>query len=189
MNKNSYITFSAFSKLRNEISAQYTVAVYYKMPAKDVPAGTLSGSLKMHVHTSPGNAPFRGNVFLLLSVLLVSFFCNPPDLCKYPYCYMCVCAPRLACPTVFNLFLFMCHVCGDLRLQLHYVNSNCTFLKLSKCQYSILTSQPFGMKYFVLIENHVITSVQVKVKSFRPDTSGLLQLSAVSVSSRAPCVV
>ncbi len=41
----------------------------------------------------------------------------------------------------------------------------------------------------MLIENHVITSVQVKVQSFRPDTSGLLQLSAVSVSSRAPCVV
>ncbi len=34
-----------------------------------------------------------------------------------------------------------------------------------------------------------ITSVQVKVKSLRPDTSGLLQLSAVSVSSYARCVV
>ena len=42
---------------------------------------------------------------------------------------------------------------------------------------------------FLLIENHVITSVQEKVKSFRRDTSGLLQLSAVSVSSPAPCVV
>ncbi len=42
---------------------------------------------------------------------------------------------------------------------------------------------------FILIENHVITSVQVKVKSFRPDTSDLLQLTAVSMSSRAPCVV
>ncbi len=40
----------------------------------------------------------------------------------------------------------------------------------------------------LLIENHVITSVQVKVKSFRPDTSGLLQLFAVSMSSLAPCV-
>ena len=35
----------------------------------------------------------------------------------------------------------------------------------------------------ILIENHVITSVQVNVKSFRPDTAGLLPLSAVSVSS------
>ena len=34
---------------------------------------------------------------------------------------------------------------------------------------------------FILIENHVITSVQVKVNSFRPDTSGLLQLSATCV--------
>ncbi len=40
-----------------------------------------------------------------------------------------------------------------------------------------------------VLENHVITNVKVKVNSFRPDTSGLLQLSAVSVSSRAPCVV
>ncbi len=41
----------------------------------------------------------------------------------------------------------------------------------------------------ILIENHVITSVQVKVKTFWPDTSGLLQLSAVSVLSLAPCMV
>ncbi len=38
----------------------------------------------------------------------------------------------------------------------------------------------------VLIENHVITSVQVKVKSFQPDTSGLLQLSAVSMRHMLP---
>ncbi len=45
---------------------------------------------------------------------------------------------------------------------------------------------------FILLENHVITSVQVEVKSFRPDDPILQaffeQLSAVSVSSRAPCV-
>ncbi len=42
------------------------------------------------------------------------------------------------------------------------------------------------IKYNVLIENHVITSVQVTVESLQPNTSGLLQLSAVSLSSRAP---
>ncbi len=42
-----------------------------------------------------------------------------------------------------------------------------------------MTGYGFRLIIFILIENHVITSVQMKVKSFRPDTSGLLQLSAV----------
>ncbi len=57
--------------------------------------------------------------------------------------------------------------------------------------FQVLTLQDQKYYIFILIENHVITRVQVKVelltRYFRAPGSGLLQLSAVSVSSRAPC--